>query len=140
MTKMILISHGKLSVGMAYSAQMIAGETENLYTFGLMPGGDVNDDVIEPVKRLVQSEPETQFIILSDLYCGSVYNASYELQQEPNVLIGTGMNLYLVINLLLELDEGFTAERFAKAMEDSRQYTLVMPELNTDDTDEEDFF
>lgn len=46
MTKLILISHGKLSEGMAYSAQMIAGENENLSYYGLMPGGDVEKDIM----------------------------------------------------------------------------------------------
>jgi mannose/fructose-specific phosphotransferase system component IIA len=49
MAKMILISHGKLSEGMAYSAQMIAGQNPDLSYYGLMPGGEVNKDVIEPV-------------------------------------------------------------------------------------------
>ena len=139
MSKLILISHGKLSEGMAFSAQMIAGETENLSFYGLMPGGSIENDVIGKVREAVQAEPDTQFLVLSDLYSGSVYNASFELQAEPNVLLGTGMNLSLVVNLLLDLDDGFTAESFEAAITESRQYTMVLPKLDTGSKDE-DFF
>lgn len=140
MTKLILISHGKLSEGMAFSAQMIAGQTPNLSWYGLMPGGDVERDVIEPVRNALHAEPETQFLIVSDLYCGSVYNGSFSLQGEPNALIGTGMNLSLVVNLLMDLEEGFTAESFAEAIENSREYTMVLPQLEVSDDSAEGFF
>lgn len=140
MTKLILISHGKLSEGMAFSAQMIAGEASNLLWYGLMPGGDVEQDVIAPVRKALHAEPDTQFLILSDLYCGSVYNATFGLQQEPNALIGTGMNLSLVVNLLMDLEDGFTPESFSQAIADSREYTMVLPTLETSDDSAEDFF
>ena len=141
MTKLILISHGKLSEGMAYSAQMIAGENENLSYYGLMPGGDVEKDVIQPIRTRVQAEPDNQFLIVSDLFCGSVYNASFGLQNEPNVLIGTGMNLSLVTDLLINMEDGYTAESFAQAIEDSRQFTMVLPKLEGAKADSaEDFF
>lgn len=141
MAKMILISHGKLSEGMAYSAQMIAGQNPDLSYYGLMPGGEVNKDVIEPVLAQVQAQPEEQFIIISDLYCGSVFNASYPLQKEKNVLIATGMNLSLVLTLLIGLSGGYTKESFAEAVNSSKEYTMVMPELAEDSTDDkEDFF
>ena len=47
MRKVILISHGKLSEGMAYSAQMVAGEKNNLSYYGLMPGELVEDMMAE---------------------------------------------------------------------------------------------
>lgn len=141
MAKMILTSHGKLSEGMAYSAQMIAGQNPDLSYYGLMPGGEVNKDVIEPVMAQVTAEPQTQFIIISDLYCGSVFNASYPLQKKENVLIATGMNLSLVLTLLIGLKDGYTAESFAEAVESSREYTMVMPQLAEDTADDkEDFF
>lgn len=141
MTKLILISHGKLSAGMAYSAQMIAGETPNICSYGLMPGGDVEIDVIGPVREALHTEPDTQLLIVSDLYCGSIYNGSFSLQKEPNALIATGMNLSLVVNLLMELDNGFTAESFEQAVAESREYTMVLPALQMeDDESTEDFF
>ena len=108
---------------------MIAGENENLSYYGLMPGGDVEKDIIRPIRTRVQAEPDNQFLIVSDLFCGSVYNASFGLQNEPNVLIGTGMNLSLVTDLLINMEEGYTAESFAQAIEDSRQFTMVLPKL-----------
>ena len=36
--KIILVSHGKLSKGMAHSVQMISGENEALSYYGMMPG------------------------------------------------------------------------------------------------------
>jgi mannose/fructose-specific phosphotransferase system component IIA len=70
-----------------------------------------------------------------------VFNASYPLQKEKNVLIATGMNLSLVLTLLIGLSGGYTKESFAEAVNSSKEYTMVMPELAEDSTDDkEDFF
>lgn len=141
MTKLILASHGKLSEGMAYSAQMIAGESENLSWYGLMPGGSVDEDIIGKIRAQVEAEPENTFLVLSDLDSGSVCNASYTLQSEPNVLLATGMNLSLVVDLLSNLDEEYDAERFVEAVAESRGYTRVLERLDAQAPDSvEDFF
>ena len=51
------------------------------------------------------------------------------------------MNLSLVTDLLINMEEGYTAESFAQAIEDSRQFTMVLPKLEGTQADSaEDFF
>lgn len=137
MRNVILLSHGKLSEGMAYSAQMVAGEKKNLSYYGLMPGGLV-DDLIRRIRERVETDPDNQYLIISDILGGSVCNGSVELQNLPNVKLASGMNLLMVIQLLFS-DEEMTDEEFEVVVESSRDTVRVVPKI-TGDSGSDDFF
>lgn len=139
MRKIILISHGKLSEGMAYSAQMVAGEKENLSYYGLMPGGLVEDMMAE-VRRQIEADPDNQYLVISDVFGGSVCNGSVTLQDLPNVKLATGMNLLLVIQLLFS-DEELSDCEFEELVKSSIDTVKVIPKVTGGDgNDAEDFF
>lgn len=98
--KVILISHGKLSAGMADSVAMIIGDVENLSYYGLQPG-EMPEMIADTIEVLVDNEPETQFVVLADLLGGSVSNAVSRLSMRENVVLINGMNMGLVIGILL---------------------------------------
>ena len=137
MRHVILLSHGKLSEGMAYSAQIVAGEKKNLSYYGLMPGGLV-DELIGTIRERVEADPENQYLIISDILGGSVCNGSVELQSLPNVKLASGMNLLMVIQLLFS-DEEITDEEFEAVVESSKDTVRVVPKV-TGDSGDDDFF
>ncbi|WP_302326590.1 PTS sugar transporter subunit IIA [Enterocloster lavalensis] len=139
MRNVILISHGKLSEGMAHSAQMVAGEKSSLSWYGLMPG-ELVEDLIGKVRAQVEKDPDNQYLIISDVFGGSVCNGSVTLQDLPNVKLATGMNLLLVIQLLFS-DEEMTDEEFESAVQASIETVRVLPRITGCDADgAEDFF
>ena len=101
MTKIILISHGDLSKAMAKSAQMITGEKDNLFYYGLYPG-EHPSEMINKIKNEAENNKENDFIIIADICGGSVCNAAMELVELKNVKVLSGMNLALVIDIILE--------------------------------------
>lgn len=103
MTKIILISHGGLSKAMAKSAQMITGERDNLFYYGLYPG-EHPSEMINKIKNEVKNNREDNFIIIADICGGSVCNAAMELIELKNVKLLSGMNLALVIDVILGKD------------------------------------
>ena len=137
MRNVILLSHGKLAEGMAYSAQMVAGEKKNLSCYGLLPGCLV-DDLIRTIKEKVTANPGQQYLIISDILGGSVCNGSVELQALPNVKLATGMNLLMVIQLLFS-DEEMSDEEFEAVVESSKDTVRVLPRI-MGDTGSDDFF
>lgn len=102
-TKIILISHGDLSKAMAKSAQMITGERENLFYYGLYPG-EHPSEMVNRIKNEAKNNKEDKFIVIADICGGSVCNAAMELVELRNVKLLSGMNLSLIIDLLLEND------------------------------------
>ncbi|OOM82261.1 PTS system mannose-specific EIIAB component [Clostridium puniceum] len=103
MTKIILISHGELSEAMAKSAQMITGERSNLFYYGLYPGQHPSE-IINNIKNEAKNNEGNDFIVIADIFGGSVCNAAMELVEFSNIKLISGMNLSLVIEVLLEMD------------------------------------
>jgi mannose/fructose-specific phosphotransferase system component IIA len=102
-TRIILISHGDLAKGMAHSAQMIAGATPDLFYYGLQPG-EHPSQITKKIKNEIVTNPEYRFIIIVDIFGGSVCNQGMELLEFENVRLLSGMNLSLVIELLVSAD------------------------------------
>lgn len=98
--KVILVSHGKLSEGMMHSAQMIIGKNEELSCYGMMPGEHYST-IVDEIEVEAKANPETQYVIIADLFGGSVCNGCTSLTGLPNVKLISGMNMALVIEMVL---------------------------------------
>lgn len=101
MIRLILASHGSLASGMKSAVQMITGSDYGICCYDL-------DQYKDPqiIKSSIQKETslhqDQQFIILTDLYGGSVNNALLELALSDNTVVATGMNLGMVLSILLD--------------------------------------
>mgnify|MGYP000311406251 CR=1 FL=1 len=136
--KVILASHGKLSEGMMHSVQMIAGKNKDLSCMGMMPG-EHYQPMVDEVERQVKENPDTQYIIITDLFGGSVCNGMTMLAGYPNVRLLAGMNMGLVINVLLTpgaLDD----QTLAEIIRESREALMQVQPVETAAENEEDFF
>lgn len=135
--KVILASHGELSKGMMHSVQMIAGKNEDLTCMGMMPG-EHYQPMVDAVEKEVTENPEVQYIILTDLYGGSVCNGMTMLAGYPNVRLLTGMNMGLVINLLLTPGK-ISDELLDEIIEESRNSLKKVEPVQVKE-EEEEFF
>lgn len=98
--KVILVSHGKLSEGMMNSIQMIIGKNEALSCYGMMPGEHYSI-IVDAIEKEAKVNSETQYIIIADLFGGSVCNGCTSLTSLSNVKLISGMNMSLVIEMVL---------------------------------------
>lgn len=126
MTKIILISHGDLAKGMAQSAQMITGKNSNLSYYGFHPGQHPSE-MISNIKTEAINNKENYFIVIADIFGGSVFNAAMELLELENVKVLSGMNLSLIIELLLstEVSDKDLEEKVSKAKDDIRVFSSI---------------
>lgn len=135
--KVILASHGELSKGMLHSVQMIAGKNEDLTCMGMMPG-EHYQPMVDAVEKEVKENPDVQYIILTDLYGGSVCNGMTMLTGYPNVRLLAGMNMGLVINILLTPGK-ISDELLNEIIEESRNSLKKVEPIQIEEQEEEFF-
>lgn len=136
--KVILATHGRLSEGMMHSVQMIAGQNEDLSCMGMMPG-EHYQPMVDKVEALVKENPDTQYIIITDLFGGSVCNGMTMLTGYPNVKVLAGMNMGLVINILLT-PGALTDEQIGEIIDESREALMMVQPVQPETGADEDFF
>lgn len=139
--KVVLVSHGKLSEGMLHSIQMIIGKNEAVSCYGMMPGEHYSI-VVEAIEAEAKANTETQYIIIADLFGGSVCNGCTSLLDLPNVKLISGMNMGLVIEMVLA-EAPVSDEMIAEGIESCKEgITHVSNDLvkSQSDNSEESFF
>ena len=137
MTHIILASHGGLSIGMLDSMSMVAGgAAEGIEVYSLKPGHNPNEFYDELRERVATSDE--QFVILCDVKGGSVHTALYRLMEFPNVIIFSGVNLGLALEIALTARNGMTPEQVSALVESAREGITAAYGGTIDDLDDED--
>lgn len=137
--KIILVSHGKLSEGMAHSVQMIVGKNPDLSYIGMLPG-EHYQPMVDAVEQQLKENPDTQYLVVADLLGGSVCNGMTTLTGYSNMKLIAGMNMGLVIALLLT-PGAMTDEEIDQRIEEAKAMNhRVMLEKSETGDGEDDFF
>lgn len=138
MAHIILASHGGLAAGVLDSMTMVAGgAVDGIEVYSLQPGHSPNE-FYDELKTRVSTSNE-QFIILCDVKGGSVHTALYRLVEFPNVVIFSGVNLGLALEIGLTAREGITSEQAAALVESAREgVTVACGGVINESEDEED--
>lgn len=96
--KFFLISHNEFAHGLKKALEMIIGPQENLFSYGLMPGGHP-DEIAQKIDSLITED--TEAVILGDIAGGSVCNSAMRLTTKKNVVLVTGTNLPLAMEIIV---------------------------------------
>ncbi|WP_088810239.1 MULTISPECIES: PTS sugar transporter subunit IIA [Listeria] len=98
MNRIILVSHGKLALGMKDTLDMIIGEKNEVIAFAAYSDDEPFE---EKIREKVHAEyQQKSIIIVTDILGGSVNNEMLKLMQTfPNIHLLAGMNLPLIIEL-----------------------------------------
>lgn len=132
----VLLSHGNLSSGMKHTVEMILGETPNLHSIGMQAEEGV-DILYKNLNELMEQHIGAKFILITDLFGGSVNNKLYEqFQSNPDVEIVTGMNLSLVLELLLQTE--VIDENIRFAVHNAKESILYMKDIVIENSDDEE--
>ena len=140
--KVVLVSHGRLSEGMASAVEMVFGKNEDLSYLGLLPDGNVVE-LIGGLREQVAANPDDQYIVVADIFGGSVCNQSLQqLSEFDNVKLVSGMNMGLVVSILAMPGE-LSDETLAQMVAESRAGVKVVEPIRADtpvDDGADDFF
>lgn len=98
--QVVLASHGEFSKGLRDSLKMILGEiAENVRSYSLYPG-EVATDFKEELEKEINANRDTEYVILTDVFGGSVCNALMTLTVCENVKLFAGMNFNMAAEVL----------------------------------------
>lgn len=97
----LVISHGPMSKAAVESAEMILGSQSRVNTLSVTMDSTI-ESMYEEIVTVTSVYPDEEWIILTDIIGGTPFNASYRvLETNGNVLIVTGFNLPLLIELFM---------------------------------------
>ena len=135
MSRVIFASHGGLSKGMKDSVTMIVGDlAKNVETYSLLPGENPEDYYQELYKQA--NESNEQILVLCDIKGGSVHTALSKLEVLDNVVVFSGMNMGLALDIVLK-HAHLSEEELQEVIENARDGITMMKELNK--VENEDF-
>lgn len=137
MVKILLASHGPLAKAMKDTAAFLLGENENVHSICAYV-----DEASKDLQRMVdqwqqQKDKEDTWIVLTDVFGGSVNNEFMNRLDKDCYYLIAGMNLPLLIALISmgdDLDEDGLLEVFEEAKE---AMVYCNPMLQQDTEDEE---
>lgn len=133
-TEFVLLSHGAMCDGMKQTIEMIIGKQEKLHAIGMKEEDGVGALLLQLDSLLCRSD--ASFILMSDLFGGSVNTAVYErYQDEPRVSIVAGINLSLALELLLQVDP--CKQSIVSAIELAKNNIVSMADLKVINADDE---
>lgn len=135
MSRVIFASHGGLSKGMKDSVSMIVGDlAKNVETYSLLPGENPEDYYQELYKQA--NESNEQILVLCDIKGGSVHTALSKLAVLDNIVVFSGMNMGLALDIVLR-HAHLSEEELQEIIENARDGITMMKELNQ--VENEDF-
>ncbi|WP_415985441.1 PTS sugar transporter subunit IIA [Holdemanella biformis] len=135
MSRVIFASHGGLSKGMKDSVSMIVGDlAKDVETYSLLPGENPEDYYQELYKQA--NESNEQILVLCDIKGGSVHTALSKLAVLDNVVVFSGMNMGLALDIVLR-HAHLSEEELQEIIENAREGITMMKELNK--VENEDF-
>lgn len=139
MFDVILIAHGRLALEMKNSAEMIFGRLDSFIPITFEIGEGI-DDLKDKLNSVIESKKN--YLIFSDLYCGTPYNAScaYKLEStNRNIEILSGMSLPLVLEIASIREMYMLDKSVELILKNSQQVVKKFDEglLKEDDFDED---
>lgn len=135
MSRVIFASHGGLSKGMKDSVSMIVGDlAKDVETYSLLPGENPEDYYQELYKQA--NESNEQILVLCDIKGGSVHTALSKLAVLDNVVVFSGMNMGLALDIVLR-HAHLSEEELQEIIENAHDGITMMKELNQ--VENEDF-
>ncbi|MEI5988836.1 PTS sugar transporter subunit IIA [Enterococcus crotali] len=105
MTKVLLVAHGKLAIEMKNSAEMIFGELSQFSAIEFS-----KQDGLESLSEKIIGQlgkPDEETFIITDLFCGTPYNASCSIcmkRAELPIEVISGMSLPMLLEVATMID------------------------------------
>src|SRR5215208_5936201 len=99
MIGLVLVTHGRLAVEFRSALEHVVGPQKQIEAVTIGPDDDVEQrrrDIIEAVKRVDRGQGVA---IPTDRFGGTPSNLAISVMSVPNVVVLTGINLPILVNL-----------------------------------------
>ena len=146
MIGLLLITHGKMSDGLADAATMILGPVENLEVLKLLPGDNatnLKDQILDAHQKVDQGNG---VIIFTDLFSATPFNQStiaindLPKDKQEKTFVFSGVNLPIIIETINQNMIGATIEQAIDVIEATAKEGIVKWSISDVLTDDDDDF
>lgn len=135
MRKVLIATHGKMASGVKYTAELILGEMAEITTIDAYV--DPETDIEKQMEAFFESAPDgEQVFVFTDIQGGSVNQKLLKYAENPDVVLVTGFNLPLLMQMVMTEDH-VSKEELQELLEEARQEMKLMSlteEHTEDDT------
>lgn len=136
--KIILVSHGKLALGLKDTLEMIVGQIDGLYALAAYSDGS-EDQYLKAIDAIIETDSTEPILIITDVLGGSVNNEVWQLlATHPQLIVLTGMNLPLLMTLVTYPNQ-VTLETIGEIVTAGQQGVMCINQLVTEKIDKEEF-
>lgn len=128
MKKVMIASHGDLANGMKHSIEMIMGKRDDIMCYALYPGHHP-DEIFHSIMQDIEQNPDDTYIVMTDLFGGSVCNALMKLVHTRHVHIISGMNLCMLLNICLSISDKPVEDMIETSLQEARKNIIYINDL-----------
>ncbi|GGE25922.1 PTS mannose transporter subunit IIA [Pullulanibacillus camelliae] len=130
MKRFLFATHGDLSKALINTVSMIIGDMPNVSYFQMTKLKSSATAKKELKEILTDKEENDHFIVLTDMFGGSVCNICSELFMElKNFDLLTGVNLPMVLTMLLAGEEASIADTISQGFEAAKNGIIHINEI-----------
>jgi mannose/fructose/sorbose-specific phosphotransferase system IIA component len=130
MRHFLIATHGELSKAFIETLELIAGDTTNVSFFGMtkLKSGDMAK---EELRKILTTKKEGEhFIVLTDVFGGSVTNICTELLMELNDFdVISGLNLPMMLTMVLADEEASIEDTIAQGVRAAKDGIIHINQL-----------
>lgn len=123
MKQILIATHGKMASGIRYTAELIVGRSAEITTIDAYVNPE--DDVEEQFRKYFQAHQNDRIFVFTDLQGGSVNQKLMAYAENDRVMLITGTNLAILIQVMLA-DENLTRRELEIYIQDARQELRLM--------------
>ncbi|MEZ0117573.1 UNVERIFIED_ORG: mannose/fructose/sorbose-specific phosphotransferase system IIA component [Heyndrickxia coagulans] len=130
MRRFLFATHGDLSKSLIDTVSLIVGDTSNVSYFQMTKNKSGDSAKDELRKILKDKKEEDHFIVLTDMFGGSVCNICTELLMElQNFELLTGVNLPMTLTVLLAGEDTSTEDLISLGLQAGKDGIVHLNQL-----------
>ena len=132
---LMLMSHGDFATELMRSLEFIIGKQDNYDTLGVHLDDQIDDLRKQMFEKIDNLDTEAGLIVFTDIVSGTPMNLAGLLLERGNVLLCSGMNLPVLLEVSLNREK--TVEELKELIKDVYQNGMVM-RTNADISEEDE--
>ena len=132
---LMLMSHGDFATELMRSLEFIIGKQDNYDTLGVHLDDQIDDLRKQMFEKIDNLDTEAGLIVFTDIVSGTPMNLAGLLLERDNVLLCSGMNLPVLLEVSLNREN--TVEELKELIKDVYQNGMVM-RTNADISEEDE--
>lgn len=126
MRKIIIATHGAMSLGVVDTMKMITGDLADAIETYSLNYGELASEYSLKLEEQIRNNGQDEYILCTDLFGASVCSAMIPLTKYENVHLFSGLNAAMILDLLLGYPEKLNERDIEQIINNARQNIRVI--------------